>query len=170
MTDGPSDLGHLHPSVHAAALHDDQERLQVVRADVADADAVADALRAAPTSLLWLESPTNPLLDVAHGAGVAGLIATNTTLTRDGIARHDLPLAAEAGGLSGAPLTRRAREVVSFLSRRSQLPVIGVGGIMNADDGRALIDAGAELLQVYSGFIYRGPGLVRDLNEALRSH
>ena len=108
------------------------------------------------------------MLDVAHGAGVAGLIATNTTLTRDGVAPSEQRLAHEAGGLSGAPLTRRARAVVGFLAARTQLPIIGVGGVMNADDGLALVDAGADLVQVYSGFIYRGPALVRDLNEALR--
>lgn len=115
------------------------------------------------------EDALEDVLDVAHGAGVAGLIATNTTLTRDGIARADQPLAAEAGGLSGAPLTRRARAVVAFLSARTQLPIIGVGGVMTADDGLALVDAGADLVQVYSGFIYRGPALVRDLNAALRA-
>ncbi|MCT4713429.1 hypothetical protein MUA01_00175, partial [Enterobacteriaceae bacterium H18W14] len=87
------------------------------------------------------EDALEDVLDVAHGAGVAGLIATNTTLTRDGIARADQPLAAEAGGLSGAPLTRRARAVVAFLSARTQLPIIGVGGVMTADDGLALVDA-----------------------------
>ena len=158
------------------SLQDKAPLLELLQAITAGEAQLATERNARPTPVFvkiapdLTEDALEDVLDVAHGAGVAGLIATNTTLTRDGIARHDLPLAAEAGGLSGAPLTRRAREVVSFLSRRSQLPVIGVGGIMNADDGRALIDAGAELLQVYSGFIYRGPGLVRDLNEALRSH
>ena len=114
------------------------------------------------------EDALEDVLDVAHGAGVAGLIATNTTLTRDGVAPSEQRLAHEAGGLSGAPLTRRARAVVGFLAARTQLPIIGVGGVMNADDGLALVDAGADLVQVYSGFIYRGPALVRDLNEALR--
>ncbi|MBE7370853.1 quinone-dependent dihydroorotate dehydrogenase [Dermacoccus barathri] len=115
------------------------------------------------------EDALEDVLEVAHGSGVSGLIATNTTLARDGLARADLTLASEAGGLSGAPLTRRAREVVGFLASRTQLPIIGVGGIMSADDGLALMDSGADLLQVYSGFIYKGPGLVRDLNEALRT-
>ena len=78
-------------------------------------------------------------------------------------------LAGEAGGLSGAPLTVRARQVVGYVATHTPLPVIGVGGIMTADDGKAMIDAGASLIQVYSGFIYKGPGLVRDLNEALRT-
>jgi dihydroorotate dehydrogenase len=107
------------------------------------------------------------VLEVAQRADASGVIATNTTLSRDGLAEADLPLAQEAGGLSGAPLTRRARYVVERITRTSKLPVIGVGGVMNADDGRALIDAGASLIQVYSGFIYRGPALVAELNRAL---
>ena len=71
---------------------------------------------------------------------------------------------AEAGGLSGSPLTRRTREVVAFLTRRTELPVIGVGGVLTAADGQALLDAGAALLQVYTGFVYRGPALVAELN------
>lgn len=107
------------------------------------------------------------VLEVAQRADASGVIATNTTLSRDGLAEADLPLAEEAGGLSGAPLTRRARYVVERIASRSQLPVIGVGGVMTADDGRALVDAGASLVQVYSGFIYHGPALVADLNRAL---
>lgn len=114
------------------------------------------------------DSALEDVLDVAHTSGVSGLIATNTTLSRDGIDVADQALAPEVGGLSGAPLTRRARQVVSFLSARTQLPIIGVGGVLTADDGRALIDAGADLLQVYTGFIYRGPGLVTELNTALQ--
>lgn len=107
------------------------------------------------------------VLEVAQRADAGGIIATNTTLARDGLVDADLPLAAEAGGLSGAPLTRRARYVVERIAATSSLPVIGVGGVMTADDGRALIDAGASLVQVYSGFIYRGPALVAELNRAL---
>lgn len=113
------------------------------------------------------DAALDDVLEVAHEAGVSGLIATNTTLSRDGIAMADLPLASEAGGLSGAPLTRRSRYVVGYLSARTNLPIIGVGGIMTADDGVAMMDAGADLLQVYSGFIYAGPGLIGDLNRAL---
>lgn len=107
------------------------------------------------------------VIEVAQRADAGGIIATNTTLARDGIAEADLPLADEVGGLSGAPLTRRARYVVGRVAERSDLPVIGVGGVMSADDGRALVDAGARLVQVYSGFIYRGPALVAQLNAAL---
>jgi dihydroorotate dehydrogenase len=100
---------------------------------------------------------------VCTETGVEGLIASNTTLARDGLPA-DQPLAAEAGGLSGAPFTRRAREVVRFLAERTTLPIIGVGGIMRRDDGQAMLDAGASLLQIYTGYIYAGPALVNDLN------
>lgn len=107
------------------------------------------------------------VLEVAQRADVSGVIATNTTLGRDGLTASDQALAGEAGGLSGAPLTRRALQVVGYVASRTALPVIGVGGIMTADDGKAMIDAGASLIQLYSGFIYGGPGLVGELNRAL---
>jgi dihydroorotate dehydrogenase len=110
------------------------------------------------------EDALEQALDVAERAGVAGLIATNTTLGRDGLHPDDQHRGQEAGGLSGAPLTVRARAVVAFLAARTALPVIGVGGILTRDDGQAMLDAGARLLQVYTGYVYGGPGLVADLN------
>ncbi|MEV0271392.1 quinone-dependent dihydroorotate dehydrogenase [Hamadaea sp. NPDC050747] len=103
------------------------------------------------------------VLQVCADRGVAGLIATNTTLGRDGLAAADAQLAAEAGGLSGRPLTERARKVVSFVHAETggRLPIIGVGGIMSADDATRLFDAGASLVQLYTGFIFHGPALVR---------
>ncbi len=106
-------------------------------------------------------------VDVVETAGAAGLIATNTTLSRSGVDPREAARAAEAGGLSGAPLTVRARQVVGFLAARTELPVIGVGGVMSVDDGAALLDAGARLIQLYTGFIYAGPGLVTGLNRRL---
>ena len=103
------------------------------------------------------------VLEVCLERGAAGVIATNTTLARDGLAPGDAPRAAEAGGLSGRPLTARAREVVAFVHRETggALPVIGVGGLLDPDDADRMFDAGASLVQLYTGFIYRGPGLVR---------
>lgn len=103
-------------------------------------------------------------LRVCTEAGVEGIIATNTTLARDGLAATDLPRAGEVGGLSGAPLAARAREVVGFLSSRTSLPIIGVGGILTPSDGQALLDCGASLLQVYTGFVFSGPSLITGLN------
>ena len=103
------------------------------------------------------------LLEVCLSEGAAGVIATNTTLARDGLAPADQPWAAEAGGLSGRPLTEKARKVIHFVHTETggRLPIIGVGGVMCADDASRLFDAGATLIQLYSGFIYHGPALVR---------
>jgi dihydroorotate dehydrogenase len=110
------------------------------------------------------------LLEVCLQYGAAGVIATNTTLARDGLATADQPRAGEAGGLSGRPLTERARKIVHFVHTETggQLPIIGVGGVMTADDASHLFDAGASLVQLYSGFIYRGPALVRAAARARR--
>ncbi|TKV61538.1 quinone-dependent dihydroorotate dehydrogenase [Nakamurella flava] len=108
------------------------------------------------------------VLQVCADRGIAGVIATNTTLGRDGLTPADAEVGgAQAGGLSGRPLTERAREVVRFVASRSDLPVIGVGGIMSVDDGLALLDSGAALLQIYSGLIYAGPDLVTGLNRRI---
>ncbi|MDV3222670.1 quinone-dependent dihydroorotate dehydrogenase [Intrasporangium sp.] len=108
------------------------------------------------------------VLQVCADHAVAGLIATNTTITRDGISLRDAALAAEAGGLSGRPLTERAREVVGFVHREApNLPIIGVGGISTVDEAKRMLDAGASLLQLYTGFIFGGPPLVRAINREL---
>ncbi|MFI6226897.1 quinone-dependent dihydroorotate dehydrogenase [Micromonospora echinospora] len=103
------------------------------------------------------------LLEVCLDRGAAGVIATNTTLARDGLAPGDRARGTETGGLSGRPLAVRAREVVAFVHRETggRLPVIGVGGIVDPDDAARMVDAGASLVQLYTGFIYRGPALVR---------
>ncbi len=103
--------------------------------------------------------------EVCEHQGAAGLIATNTTLARSGLELVDLPTAEQTGGLSGAPLTRRALQVVRRLCAATELPVMGVGGIMTAGDAQAMFDAGAALVQVYTGFIYHGPALIRAINE-----
>lgn len=91
-----------------------------------------------------------------------GVIATNTTLSREGV--EDSPLAAEAGGLSGQPVRSRSTAAIRILSRElgGALPIIGVGGICEGYDAAEKLEAGASLVQIYTGFIYRGPGLIRD--------
>jgi len=98
---------------------------------------------------------------------VDGVIATNTTLARDGIAGH--VNAGESGGLSGAPLARQSNMVISALRRAlgPRFPLIGVGGVMSGADARAKREAGADLVQIYTGFIYKGPALVPDAARAL---
>ncbi|MGC4153459.1 MAG: quinone-dependent dihydroorotate dehydrogenase [Propionicimonas sp.] len=106
------------------------------------------------------------VLAACEASGIAGVIATNTTLGRDGLAPADTALAEQAGGLSGAPLTARALEVVRYVVEHTALPVIGVGGIMTAADAARMFDAGAVLIQLYTGFIYHGPGLISAINAA----
>jgi dihydroorotate dehydrogenase len=139
-------------------------------------DALLPALRAVgPKPLLVKVAPDltdaalGELLEVCEKNDVAGLIATNTTLSRSGTAPTDAAAAAQAGGLSGAPLTVRAREVVRFVARETggRLPVIGVGGVMRPDDALRLRDAGASLVQIYTGLIYSGPALVREAVRAI---
>ncbi|EDY86068.1 dihydroorotate oxidase [gamma proteobacterium HTCC5015] len=101
-------------------------------------------------------------------SGVDGLIATNTTLDRQAVAHS--PHANEAGGLSGAPLTEHANQVLKVLRRSvgASLPIIGVGGIMSGDDAVERIRSGADLVQLYSGFIYRGPRLISECAQSIR--
>lgn len=98
---------------------------------------------------------------------IDGVIATNTTLARDTI--KGLPNAAETGGLSGGPVREKSTIVISQLSKRlaGELPIIGVGGILSGADAAEKISAGASLIQVYSGLIYRGPSLVCDIAKTL---
>lgn len=155
------------------SLQDKEPLRELLAAITAEAAQLAHRRVSRPTPVFVKVAPDltdaalDEVLEVVSETDVSGLIATNTTLSRDGIAQGDLPLAAEAGGLSGAPLTRRARYVVQRLAQSTHLPVIGVGGVMTAADGRALIDAGASLIQIYTGFIYRGPSLVAELNKEL---
>jgi len=112
------------------------------------------------------EQAIDELLGVCTDVGVAGIIATNTTIGRSGLAASDVPLGAEAGGLSGRPLTEIAAKTVAHIHAETggALPIIGVGGILEPSDATRLFDAGASLVQVYTGLIYRGPGLVRAIN------
>jgi dihydroorotate dehydrogenase len=100
---------------------------------------------------------------------IDAVIATNTTLSREGVAGH--PLAGEAGGLSGRPLRARSTEVLRKLARRldGSVPVIAAGGILSGEDAREKIAAGATLVQLYTGLVYRGPALVAEVARALRS-
>jgi dihydroorotate dehydrogenase len=102
-------------------------------------------------------------LQVATDRGIAGIIATNTTLSRDGVAGVDAATAAEPGGLSGRPLHERTISIVKFVTAQSGLPVIGVGGVDSPAAARRMIDAGASLVQVYTAFVYGGPALIRTL-------
>lgn len=110
------------------------------------------------------------IIDIVNETKIAGVIATNTTISRDGLQPESNPeVSQEMGGLSGKPLTKRATEVIRFLSEKSNksFPIIGVGGIHSAQDALEKLEAGASLIQLYTGFIYEGPKLVRDINKAI---
>jgi len=106
------------------------------------------------------------VLAAATAAGIDGLVATNTTVERPALASR---FRGEAGGLSGAPLRARSTEVIRFLHRSTagRLPIVGVGGVATADDVLEKMEAGAALVQVYTAFVYRGPGLVADICRGL---
>lgn len=108
------------------------------------------------------------IIEIVKETGIAGVIATNTTIDRNGLytatnAKN------EAGGLSGKPLTQRSTEVIRYLAQKSghAFPIIGVGGIHSAKDAKEKIEAGASLVQLYTGFIYEGPGLIKRICKAL---
>ena len=107
------------------------------------------------------------LARVFNELAVDGVIATNTTISRAAVVGH--PLENEAGGLSGAPVKQRSTEVIRAFREllREQTPIIGVGGILSGADAAEKMQAGASLVQVYSGLVYRGPGLVRDVLEMI---
>ena len=106
------------------------------------------------------------IIDIINETKIAGVIATNTTLSREGLASENK---IEMGGLSGKPLTKRSTEVIRFLSEKSNksFPIIGVGGIHTAEDAIEKLEAGASLVQLYTGFMYEGPALVKAINKAI---
>jgi len=141
------------------ALKTEQARLQGIHAR-----RVPLALKVAPDlDVDHIRALARTFLDT----GLDGLIATNTTLDRAAVAGH--ARAAEAGGLSGAPLTHRADEVVAAFHAElgGKIPIIGVGGIMTAEDAARRIHAGATLVQLYTGFVYHGPPLVSAIRQRL---
>ncbi|WP_179346366.1 quinone-dependent dihydroorotate dehydrogenase [Winogradskyella ursingii] len=109
------------------------------------------------------------IIDIVKTTKIDGVIATNTTISREGLFSENK---VEMGGLSGQPLTKKSTEVIRFLAEKSNkaFPIIGVGGIHSVEDAIEKLDAGADLLQLYTGFIYEGPRLVRDINKALLKH
>ncbi len=120
---------------------------------------VAIALKIAPD---LDDAQIRDIATVARREGIDGLVATNTTVTREGVS--GLSHADEQGGLSGAPLRERSTHVLRILSKelKNEIPLIGVGGILSGADAAEKLDAGASLVQIYSGLIYRGPELVSE--------
>lgn len=108
------------------------------------------------------DSQLDQILEIVKDCKLNGIIATNTTISRDGLATPG-EVINEAGGLSGAPLRKRSTEVIRYLRKNSNegIVIIGAGGIFTGQDAREKLDAGADLVQVYTGFIYEGPSMVK---------
>ncbi|HTN21591.1 MAG TPA: quinone-dependent dihydroorotate dehydrogenase [Pelobium sp.] len=108
------------------------------------------------------------IVEIVQETGIAGVIASNTTISRDNLKSPE-NIKNETGGLSGKPLTKRSTEVIRYLSQKSNqsFPIIGVGGIHSGKDAKEKLEAGASLVQIYTGFIYEGPGLVKDILKEL---
>ncbi|WP_134672473.1 quinone-dependent dihydroorotate dehydrogenase [Halorussus marinus] len=132
---------------------------------------LGELLDAGASPLLVKLSPDLPdpavedALDLVNELGLDGVIATNTTTDRpEGLRSHNR---AETGGLSGKPIEGRATEMVRFVADRTDVPVVGVGGVFTAEDAYRKIRAGARVIQLYTGLVYRGPSIARDINEGL---
>ena len=178
-------LAGVYPHADYVAVNISSPNTQNLRTLQSDAalDALLAALAARRAELAEEHGRTVPMflkiapdLDAAQIEAIAaivarhrvdGVIATNTTLARDGVTGH--ANAGESGGLSGAPLARRSDMVIASLrgALGPRFPLIGVGGVMSAADARAKREAGADLVQIYTGFIYKGPALVTEAARAL---
>ncbi len=174
----------LYPHVHYLALNVSSPNTQGLR-DLQSSEALTSLLRTVRTerealrerhgrnvALLLKISPDiddqaiADIADVVRRERADGLIATNTTVSRDGIAA--LPHGMEEGGVSGAPLFARSTAVLERFSRllKNEVPLVGCGGVMSGADARAKFDAGAALVQIYSGLVFRGPRLVAECVQA----
>ena len=111
------------------------------------------------------EGAIEDAIHVVNDLNLDGIVATNTTTRRP--ASLQSPNATEGGGLSGAPIERHATETVRFVARRTDVPVVGVGGVASAEGAYAKIRAGARVVQLYTGLVYEGPTLARDINRGL---
>ena len=109
------------------------------------------------------------IIDIIKKTNIAGVIATNTTLSRKGLQSSNQT---ESGGLSGKPLTDKSTEVIRFLVEKSNkaFPIIGVGGVHKPKDAIEKLNAGADLIQLYTGFVYEGPAVVKRINRAILSN
>lgn len=161
------------------ALQDAEPLRRLLAALRARAAELAAARGGTPRPLLVKIAPdledeqVDEAVDIATSLGLAGIVATNTTVRRDGLRTPAAAVEAMGpGGISGAPVRARAREVVARIWRRTEgrLPIVGVGGVAGADDAWAMIRAGASLVQLYTGFVYGGPGVVRATLRGLSAH
>jgi dihydroorotate dehydrogenase len=115
------------------------------------------------------DSQLDDIIEIVANTKIDGVIATNTALSRTGL-MSSAELTNQAGGLSGKPLTKRSTEVISYLHTKSKaaFPIIGVGGIHTPEDAQEKLAAGASLVQLYTGFVYEGPGVVKRMNRSFK--
>lgn len=116
------------------------------------------------------DNQLDDVIETFNITGIDGIVATNTTVSRDGLKTDKNRIEEIAnGGLSGKPLTKRSTEIIRYISEKSdkKIPIIGVGGIMTVQDALDKLEAGASLIQLYTGFIYEGPGFVKKINKRL---
>lgn len=114
------------------------------------------------------DSQLDDIVEIVQETKIAGVIATNTTVSRDNLKSSE-ELKTQTGGLSGKPVRNRSTEVIRYLSEKSNrsFVIIGVGGIHSSSDALEKLDAGASLIQIYTGFIYEGPGLIKKINAGI---
>lgn len=112
------------------------------------------------------ETQLNDIISIIEDTKIDGVIATNTTISREGLASK---FKTEVGGLSGKPLTKVSNQVISYIKQKQTIdfPIIAVGGIMSPQDAIDKLNAGADLVQIYTGFVYRGPTLIKQINKAI---
>ncbi|MFM2386123.1 MAG: hypothetical protein RL660_880 [Bacteroidota bacterium] len=118
------------------------------------------------------DTQLDDIIDIAQSVPLAGIVATNTTISRDGLqSPSEMVSDMGQGGLSGKPVKKRSTEIVQYIATKTNgtLPIIAVGGIFNEKDAKEKLDAGASLVQVYTGFIYSGPGIAKNICKALAS-
>jgi len=115
-------------------------------------------------------SQIDEIIQIVEQTKIQGIVATNTTISRDYLSTpSDVIEKAGAGGLSGSPLKIKSTEIIKYIRKKSKMTLIGVGGIMSAEDALQKLEAGADLIQIYTGFIYQGPALVKKINKAILS-
>jgi dihydroorotate dehydrogenase len=157
-----TDLSHLQDREQLAGILD---RLSSIRAEMVRKRPIL--IKISPD--LNLEQ-IDDVLDLIEEFSMDGLVATNTTITRDGLLTEAFRVAEIGnGGLSGLPIRERSTEIIRYIHEKTggKLPIIGVGGIMSPEDAVEKIKAGASLVQIYTGFVYEGPALVKKINKAL---
>jgi len=155
-------------------LHELQDQESLTR--ILSALQAINQIKSVPKPVLLKVSPDlnemqlDEVIQIVRKTGIHGVVATNTTITRTNLVTSPKRIKdIGQGGLSGKPVRDRSTEVIRYLAEKSgkAFPIIGVGGIFTPEDAIGKINAGADLVQVYTGFVYEGPGIARQINKSL---